>query len=213
MKGLRRSTPATSESGRYVPFSERAAERVRLPLALGDLAGAAEVAHRLADAAHARAQEGTAEPLPACTGGCAFCCHVHVDTTRPELVAIAPHLRKRLAPAELAVFRATLSAHVARADALSDDGRWAARIPCALLDDEGRCSVYAVRPLRCRAFHSTSREACHGAFEGTSEEPAPTNHAIARAVQVVESAYAQAFENAGVTLAVVRLERGLLEVL
>ena len=37
---------------------------------------------------------------------------------------------------------------------LTDDERWDARIPCALLGDGGHCSIYEARPLRCRALHA-----------------------------------------------------------
>jgi hypothetical protein len=93
---------------------------------------------------------------PACVAGCSFCCHVHVEATEPEILAVAAHLHGTRSPAAIEGLRERLSAQVQRVAALSDEERWAARIPCALLGGDGRCTVYPARPLRCRAFHSSS---------------------------------------------------------
>jgi Fe-S-cluster containining protein len=194
-------------------IADRAAAGVRLRLARDDVAGAARVAYRLADDAQTRATVATAGPPPACTAGCTFCCHVHVDATHPELLAIAVYVEEQLGPSQRAALREKLAAAVERSDPLSDEERWAARIPCALLDEDGRCSVYPVRPLRCRAFHSVSRNDCRAAFDGTSETPPTVNPTIVRAVELVELGYTRALEREGRNASPVRLERGLLELL
>lgn len=194
-------------------IADRAASRVRLQLARDDVVGAARAAYRLADEAQALATARTAGPRPACTAGCAFCCHVHVDATHAEIVAIAGHLEERFEPGQRAMFRESLAATVERSDALSDEERWDARIPCALLDGGGRCSVYAVRPLRCRAFHSVAQDDCRAAFGGASETPPTMNPTIRRAVELVEVGYTRALEQEGRSATPVRLERGLLDLL
>jgi Fe-S-cluster containining protein len=123
------------------------------------------------------------------------------------------HLEERFGPSQRVLLREKLSAAVERNDILSDEERWAARIPCALLDEDGRCSVYAVRPLRCRAFHSVSQGDCRAAFEGTSDAPPTVNPTIVRAVELVESGYTRALEHEGRSATPVRLERGLLDLL
>jgi Fe-S-cluster containining protein len=96
---------------------------------------------------------------------------------------------------------------------LSDAERWAARIPCALLDGEGRCSIHAARPLRCRAFHSCSVEPCREAFEGKGD-PAPVKSPLlARAQDAAEEGYDRALIAAGLSAAGERLEGGLLALL
>lgn len=43
--------------------------------------------------------------------------------------------------------------------------RFRARVPCALLGDDGACSVYAARPLACRAASSLDAGACARALD------------------------------------------------
>jgi Fe-S-cluster containining protein len=160
------------------------------------------------DGEKARAEERTHAKGPACSAGCSYCCHVHVDVTLPELVAIARHLERTLSVAELAAQVRKLSAQAEAVEGLSDEARWAARIPCALLDDRGLCSVHAVRPLRCRAFHSLDAEACRAAFDGDASAEPATNPTVARTLDAVmdgiDGALGPSHE---------RLERGLLRVL
>jgi hypothetical protein len=87
----------------------------------------------------------------ACTAGCAFCCHLHVDVTALEALAIAAALSDSQ--------RQAVTETAPRVRGLSVDARRAARIPCALLA-EGVCSVYETRPAACRALYSTDALAC-----------------------------------------------------
>lgn len=90
----------------------------------------------------------------ACAAGCAVCCHQHVAVAAVEAVAIAravagqPALAARVA--EAADVIAPLSAQARRR----------ARIPCPLLESDGRCGIYPIRPIRCRGVHSRDVEPC-----------------------------------------------------
>lgn len=73
-----------------------------------------------------------------CTGrGCSGCCHGIIPVTDLEWTAIRPHITRA-------------QRNLARTVA-PEDGH--AR--CPLLGEDGRCTVYAVRPLLCRSFTST----------------------------------------------------------
>jgi Fe-S-cluster containining protein len=150
---------------------------------------------------------------PACSAGCSFCCHVHVDATRPEILAIAAHLASTRSAGEIEALRRRLATHVTRVDRLDDEARWAARIPCALLGDDGRCSVYPARPLRCRAFHSCSVDPCRDAFTGSAATEPLVSPTLARAHDAVEEGYERALTAAGLSTAAERLETGLLAAL
>jgi Fe-S-cluster containining protein len=185
-------------------------------LLAGDTSPAALV--RAAERAHAELDEadGRARSLvsaPACSAGCSYCCHVHVDATAPEILAVAAHLERTRAPSELHAFRERLAVHVRRVESLTDEERWDARIPCALLDDDGRCSVYPARPLRCRAFHSCSVEPCRDAFAGRDGAEAIQSPALERAHDAVEEGYDRALVAAGIEAAGQRLEASLLTAL
>lgn len=171
---------------------------------------AAVHAHATLDEEGRRALARPGALQPACSAGCSFCCHVHVDATVPEILAIASHLRRSVGLAALESFRARLAAHVTRVEPLSDEARWSARIPCALLGEDGRCSIYEVRPLRCRAFHSCSVTPCREAFAGCAEAEPVKSPRLERAHDAVEEGYDQALARAGRAAEGHRLEVGLL---
>jgi Fe-S-cluster containining protein len=165
---------------------------------IGDLAPAAVRAHQIMDQEGARARAAAPAREPACAAGCSYCCHVHAYATVPEIIAVAEHLRRTLDPEALGVLRAKLSerAQMIQMAALDDDARWAAKIPCALLDARGACSIYDARPLRCRAFHSCDARECKDAFEGR-EDAAPLRAPLLdRAMDAVEAGYDAALAEA-----------------
>lgn len=129
-------------------------------------------AHRAIDAVVAT---HLAQRPSACSAGCSYCCHVNVDVTRAEVLAIAERVRDR----------ADLIQTLAQRTPMTDDERWRAKVPCALLDDTGHCSVYDLRPLRCRAFHSYSLAACRDAFAGGDPE-LPIDANLERACDAVD---------------------------
>jgi len=173
------------------------------------LVAAALHAHAALDAEGARVLARSPSSTPACAAGCSFCCHVHVDATAPEILAIERHLRRASAEEAIRALRERLAAAVQRVEGMTDEARWEAKIPCALLGEDGRCSIYAVRPLRCRAFHSCAVEPCREAFAGnTDAEPVPAR-ALERAHDAVEEGYDQALVERGLTAEGYRLEVGL----
>lgn len=87
----------------------------------------------------------------ACTSGCDACCYyTEPDATAIEFEQILHYLKKKL-PRPL---RAQLIKQWREADALVKHGF----APCPFLDTrEGKCAVYAVRPMGCRGLLATSR--------------------------------------------------------
>lgn len=80
-------------------------------------------------------------------------------TTIPEVLVIAVHLRQKSTEAELAELRRQISAVMEQKHRQSRFQPVAPLIPCPLLADN-LCSVYEVRPLVCRAWHSTDVHRC-----------------------------------------------------
>jgi Fe-S-cluster containining protein len=78
--------------------------------------------------------------------------------------------------------------------------------PCGLLTAEGRCAVYAIRPLTCRGFHSFSKDACQASFEQRTTGPTaaldePLHMLVAAMQQGVERGLAEhGFESSWVEL-------------
>ena len=79
----------------------------------------------------------------ACAAGCASCCHAWLSVSLLEAAEVRGALAA-LDPTERARVRERGLEELSREQAGADDPR------CAMLDDEGCCSVYAARPLVCR---------------------------------------------------------------
>ncbi len=104
--------------------------------------------------------------LPVCAPGCAYCCHLSVFASVPEILFLAAGLRATLTTEQLvAVTARVVEAAAAFAEA-SREERASAKRPCPLLDvATGRCGVYEVRPLVCRAYNSCDVGVCKTAFD------------------------------------------------
>jgi hypothetical protein len=135
-----------------------------------------------------------------------------VDVTVPEILAIAAHIDRTFAPAARSSLRERLAARARRVERLSDDERWEAKIPCALLGEDGRCSIYEARPLRCRALHARSVDPCREAFVGAGRGGAGPEAipGLDRALEAAEQGYDQALIEASLPADGHRLEIGLL---
>jgi Fe-S-cluster containining protein len=104
--------------------------------------------------------------LPVCGPGCAYCCHLSVFASVPEILFLAAALRATLSAESLAAVTArVVEAAAAFADATREE-RASAKRPCPLLEvATGCCGVYEARPLVCRAYNSCDVGVCKTAFD------------------------------------------------
>lgn len=93
--------------------------------------------------------------MVACRAGCSACCYQKVACHPAEVFFIADQLRRTLDGKERGKLVERLRAHMGRPVVGSSEQRGA----CPLLVDS-RCSVYAVRPLKCVGEHSLRAEDC-----------------------------------------------------
>jgi Fe-S-cluster containining protein len=119
----------------------------------------------------------------ACKAGCYWCCHGPVQTSAVEALRIAAYLRAADRGGRVAEVRRLTSAWLARAAA---NPSAAARLPCPLLAN-GRCSIYAARPLACRAWNSYDANACREDLLGVGGRPVPV-HRLHLALEAVIAA-------------------------
>ena len=108
-------------------------------------------------------------PVPDCKAGCHYCCYEQVNVTPVEVFALVAHIRSYWSDGRLQSFRKKLRAATAESRGLDHEAYFAARIRCPLLNAEGQCSVYAVRPLMCRAYNSLDVKACERAARNASK--------------------------------------------
>ena len=98
-----------------------------------------------------------------CRPGCVPCCYRRVFCTLAESVAIADHIRRHFPPEQQEHFRLRVEATASSLQKLRADGFCesedlfyrAGGLECPFLE-EGRCSIYAARPLDCRALNATT---------------------------------------------------------
>jgi Fe-S-cluster containining protein len=97
----------------------------------------------------------------ACREGCNYCCFNQVEVTPPEAMLIGDYVVRNFSAADREALLARMRQSAQRKAGKSKKkiARQRHRLPCALLV-AGRCSVYPVRPLVCRAMHAFEAESC-----------------------------------------------------
>ncbi|MET0794969.1 MAG: YkgJ family cysteine cluster protein [Polyangiaceae bacterium] len=144
----------------------------------------------------------------ACHAGCHWCCHMKVSLTAPEIFALVEYL-------ERAVPEATRERIKARAAELSQDPRIfsadakvEARIPCAMLSEQGACLVYPARPLACRGYNSLDAESCRRSLDDDLEL-VEWNEPLVRDSAAVALGLLAGIEDAGLPAQLLELTSGL----
>ncbi|WP_395623675.1 YkgJ family cysteine cluster protein [Sphingomonas daechungensis] len=150
----------------------RAEDELSLGRTVEVVANAARATHGILDRAIANltAEIEAIGPV-ACRQGCNWCCHQHVAVLGAEALAI--HLRIKGTPAEQRL--RTLAPEINR---LSARERRRAKIPCPFVDAKEGCTIYDVRPNRCRAVHSRDADYCFRRFDGVENEPVAVDKPI-----------------------------------
>jgi Fe-S-cluster containining protein len=98
-------------------------------------------------------------PKVDCKEGCNWCCYQTVAVTAPEALAIARFIKSTLDESVDDTVHARLLEVKEKTHNLTPKERTKRHIPCAFLD-EGRCSIYPVRPLACAEFTSMDVNDC-----------------------------------------------------
>lgn len=121
------------------------------------------------------AERGTA---PVCRAACSLCCSLRVDVFAHEIFLIADHLRARFSPEMISAVKARLATHAGQVLALTPFEHATRNIPCPLLGEDGRCTVYEVRPLSCRRHHSMDFAACQFTYDHPADLEFPGAHDV-----------------------------------
>ena len=140
------------------------------------------------------------EAPPACARGCSWCCRgVKVEATVPEAIAIAESFRVGRTSDEVAALARDATERASALFELDAEARWARKTPCRFLDEaSGACTIYAVRPLACRAHASFDAGACEeAAADPTAEAPIPRHMVPAHLFGTLKMALVSAAEEAG----------------
>lgn len=100
-----------------------------------------------------------------CKEECAFCCHLRVGVSIPELLVIYGELTRQATPDGLDFFKRRILDTASRGDTLTEAFWLRSQTPCPFLSDPGTCLIYPIRPFSCRAYHSLDVAACRQGWE------------------------------------------------
>ena len=111
------------------------------------------------------------DPPHDCKMGCAYCCHLNVGVTLPELYEVWEGLSEGDKARLLKLYEQT-------APFSRDEARCREKIPCVFLDQgepgRGRCSIYSRRPFACRGMFGLSASHCQNEWgKPAAQMPAP----------------------------------------
>jgi Fe-S-cluster containining protein len=97
----------------------------------------------------------------ACREGCSFCCFNQVEVTPLEALRLGHFVTQNFSTEDqdALMARVTRSVRLKAGKSKQEIGHLRHQFPCPLLLD-GRCSIYPVRPLVCRAMHTFDAGAC-----------------------------------------------------
>ena len=169
-RALRRLPIATTVTPTSVTM---AAEEASLELFASEGAlGIGERALGWFEEATREVKERLPPPRPlGCADGCAFCCHLKVTVSPPELIHLTRHIRRTRTEGDIATLICRL--HEAHAKTLHLDtiARADLRLPCPLLEND-RCTAYEARPLHCAGANAYDPKECEDAFTHIDQDVA-----------------------------------------
>jgi Fe-S-cluster containining protein len=130
---------------------------------------------------------------PACKAGCAYCCHYKVEVMAHEMFLIKDYLQKNWQASRIKdlLNEAEENAKVIRT--LTQEQHLTTNIKCPFLVNN-QCSIYSVRPFKCRNFHATNATACEQSFNDPENLNIENN--FVEAIAMFGNAHSQGFETA-----------------
>jgi Fe-S-cluster containining protein len=130
---------------------------------------------------------------PACRAGCAFCCHYKVEVRAHEVFLIKEHMEQRLSPELQQSILAEAETNAQTIKNLTPEEHLSTNIKCPFLIDS-QCSIYTVRPFRCRNFHATDVSICEASFNAPADMSIANN--LIESVALFGDAHTQGYEAA-----------------
>jgi len=150
----------------------------------------------------------------ACKQGCSWCCHFSIDIRAIEAFNIVAFMKENFDKERIAEIQKEIEINHSLLSALDDEQRMRQNVKCPFLQ-EGRCSIYSMRPQTCRNYHATNSAGCKQSYE----QPENVNIAPEYAAVTFQTgaaqvdAFARAMSEAGYSTDVYELNSALREVL
>lgn len=130
---------------------------------------------------------------PACKAGCAYCCHYKVEVRAHEMFLIKDFMQKNWSPLNIKNLLSEAEANAKIIKSLTQEQHLTTNIKCVFLVDN-QCSIYSVRPFKCRNFHATDAAACEQSFN--EPDNLTIENSFVESVAMFGNAHSQGFEAA-----------------
>jgi len=133
---------------------------------------------------HQRLDEGittalaTTEETPACSNGCWYCCYYKVDLRAEEAFRIINYIRRKFSKEKLVELRRDISEKAKIMKSLTHQEQLAINMKCPFLENNS-CTIYVVRPEKCRTFHSQNVEGYRKSYEEPTNLKIPNSYITA----------------------------------
>lgn len=150
----------------------------------------------------------------ACHKGCHWCCHQAVYANSYELHYLSERIKAVISRERIAKWTAAAEAKYEQTSKMSEEEIAEYKFPCAFLEN-GACSVYAVRPMACRIYLSTSLPSCLEFYRhpGNKQNYPALIELPLRAGRMMNEGFMAALKENGIDTAEFKLEEGLRIVL
>lgn len=107
-----------------------------------------------------------------CRRGCAHCCYLRVEAYDFEIDAITYYIKTKLNEQTRNTINTAIGVQYESIRKMTIEQHFHTNIKCPLLVNN-TCSVYAVRPISCAAYHSLSENACQRSNEDPYDSSFP----------------------------------------
>jgi Fe-S-cluster containining protein len=150
----------------------------------------------------------------ACHKGCHWCCHQAVYANSYELHYLSERIKAVIPKERIERWTAAAEAKASKTSQMNEEEIAAYKHPCAFLEN-GACAIYAVRPMACRIYLSTSLPSCLEFYKNPQNKenyPALIELPL-RAGRMLNEGFMAALKENSIDTAEFRLEEGLRIVL
>lgn len=169
--------------------------------------------YRRHDATVASAIE-TSAVKPACRAGCSYCCYYKVEARAVEVLAIQQYVLSKFKPELIRTIVDQANRNVAEAKKLTHVEHLATNQRCPFLIED-QCSVYSVRPSKCRNFHAADMQGCKDSYDEPTNLSIPNSYIppVFDAANGITEGFERATEEAGLDPRVYDLNSAFVEAL
>lgn len=111
----------------------------------------------------------------ACKIKCAYCCYFKVEVKPIEIITIVKFIETNFSPEKTAELLKKAKENIAEFATLDYETQVATNQACPFLEDNS-CSIYEVRPGKCRNNHATDINLCKACYDNPADNSIPSSY-------------------------------------